>query len=341
MELDPHTPPPPPPRGRDDDKDTGWQSDRMTRMADPLRKTLAGLRALAGDHRSGAAEIADRAAALLEEFCREERPDDLRLSYALGELADTALTVQASMAPLLHLANLIQLAAEGKGNPLRRLGVAVEKFRRQRRRATAKIAPLFVARARRPRTVLTYSYSSTVLAALLAAQKARRLERVILSESRPLYEGRLLAERLAAQGVEVTLVIDAALGEQLAAADVVAVGADTVLAGTYVNKAGTRLLQEQARVVGKPFLVLADTAKFLPPSLARFHRIEEKPVQEVWRDAPARVSVVNRYFEFVPLEPGATLLCELGPMPPARLQAWVKRMRVARRWQEAPAAAER
>lgn len=310
-------------------------------MADALRKTLTGLRALAGDHRSGAAEIADRAAALLAEFCREERPDDPRLPYALGELADTTLTVQPSMAPFLHLANLIQLAAEGEGNPLRRLGVAVENFRRQRRRATAKIAQLFAARARRHRTLLTYSYSSTVFAALVAAQKAGRLERVILSESRPLYEGRLLAERLAAQGVAVTLVIDAALGEQVGVADAVAVGADTVLEGTYVNKAGTRLLQEQARAAGKPFLVLADTAKFLPPALARFHRIEEKPAQEIWREAPERVTVVNRYFEFIPLEPGATLLCELGPMPPVRLASWVKRIRVARRWQETPAGTQR
>jgi len=311
----------------------------MSRMADVLRKTLTGLRALAADHRSGAAEIADRAAALLEEFCLTERADDSRLPYALGELAETTLTVQPSMAPMLNLANLIYLAAEQDAHPLRNLRKAVEKFRRQRQQATPRIAQLFAARIRRHRTVLTYSYSSTVLAALIAAARPARngaghLERVILSESRPLYEGRFLAERLAEKGIAVTLLIDAALREQMAAADAVVVGADTVLERAYVNRLGTRPLQEQARISRKPFFVLADTAKFLPPALAPFHRIEEKPPQEVWRDPPARVTVINRYFEAIPFERHVTLLCERGVMPPARLRAWVEHLEVARRWSE-------
>lgn len=308
-------------------------------MADALRKTLNSLRALAGEHRAGAAEIAHRAVELLEEFCRQERADDPRLPYALGELAEATLTVQPSMASLLNLANLIQLAAEQDARPLRSLRAALERFRRHQQ-ATVKIAKLFAARSRRHRTVLTYSYSSTVLAALTAAARPGRdgtshLQRVILSESRPLYEGRLLAERLTEQGIAVTLVIDAALREHVAAADALVVGADTVLERAYVNKVGTRLLQEQARAARKPFFVLADTAKFLPPALGPFHHIEEKPTQEVWREPPGRVMVINRYFEVIPLERHVTLLSERGVMPPARLRGWVERVEVARRWSEA------
>jgi translation initiation factor 2B subunit (eIF-2B alpha/beta/delta family) len=314
-------------------------------MADTLRKTLNGLRGLAADHRSGAAEIADRAAALLYEFCQAERSDDSRLPYALAELAEATLTAQPSLAPLLNLANLIQLAAEQDAHTLRSLRKAVEKFRRQRQQATPKIAHHFAARSRRLRTVLTYSYSSTVLAALIAAARSGRggsghLQRVILSESRPLYEGRLLAERLAEKGIEVTLVIDAALREQVAAADAVVVGADTVLERAYVNRLGTALLQTQARTAGKPFFVLADTAKFLPPALAPFHRIEEKPAHEVWRDPPTGVAVVNRYFQLIPFERHVTLLSERGVMPPARLRAWVEHLDVARRWSESSAGSQ-
>lgn len=301
-------------------------------MGDALRKALIGLRALAHDHRSGAAEIADRAAAVLEEFCRQATAGDPRLPYALSELAEATLTVQPSMAPLLNLANRVQLAAEQNADPLRRLRSDLEKFRRRRQQAAARIGHLFASRVPRRATVLTYTYSSTVLAALTAAQ--RRVSQVILSESRPLLEGRTLAAHLAAQGMAVTLVVDAALREHVTAADVVVVGADTVFEGAYVNKIGTRLIQEQARAANKPFYVLADTAKFLPPAVARFHRVDEKPAREVWRDPPPQVTVLNRYFETIPLQRHITLLSERGVMPPARVRAWVEHQEVARRWTE-------
>ena len=253
----------------------------MNPMADALRKTLTGLRALGGDHRSGAAEIADRAASLLADYCRQERPDDPRLPYGLAELAETMLTVQPSLAPLLNLANLVQLAAERDKNPLRRLANELEKRRRRRGQARTRIAHEFAQRARRFRRLLTYSYSSTVLAALAATHHSNRLENVFLSEGRPLNEGRLLAERLAGLGIPVTLTVDAALAGRVEEADAVVVGTDAVFGDAYVNKVGTRLLQERARKAGKPFFLLADTGKFLPPLLAAFHRIEEEPAHEV------------------------------------------------------------
>lgn len=308
----------------------------MARMAEALQKTLNSLRALAGDHRSGAAEIADRAAALLAEFCRREGTGDPRLPYALSELADATLAVQPSMAPLLNLANRLQLAAEENGASLGRLRVGLEKFRRQRQQAVARIAREFAAHLPRRRdhrlTVLTYSYSSTVLAALAYAR--RRLKRVILSEGRPIYEGRLMAERLAGQGIAVTLFLDAALPAQVKSADAVVVGADAVLQSRYVSKVGTGLFQEEARRARKPFFVLADTSKFLPPALEALHRIEDRPSNEVWRGAPAGVTLVNWNFEFIPLERHVTLLSERGVLPPARGRAWAERLPVARRWRE-------
>jgi len=311
----------------------------MTAMADTLRRALNGLRALAGDRGSGAAEIADRAVVLLQEYCQQENEGDSRLPYALAELAEAMLTVQPSMAPLLNLANLIQLAAEQEKKSLRTLRASVEKFRKNRELAARKIAQLAGNRLRQYRTVLTYSYSSTVLATLIAAARTARggrggVEGVILSESRPLFEGRVLAERLATKGIAVTLVIDAALREQMAAADAVVVGADTVMERAYANRLGTRLLQEHARTARKPFFVLADTSKFLPPALAPFHRIEEKSPQEVWRDPPKGVAIQNRYFQIIPFERHVTLLSERGVMPLARLRSYVEHIEVARRWSE-------
>lgn len=308
-------------------------------MADPLRKTLTGLRALGSDHLLGAAEIAGQAVALLERYCREERSDDLGLRYALAELAETTLSVQPSMAPLLNLANRIQLAAERNSKPLRHLQLELAKLRRQQKQAVSRIARLFASRLRsRPATVLTYSYSSTVLAALHAVR--RGLARVLLSEGRPMYEGRLMAERLAARGTPVTLFLDAALPAQVESADVVMVGADAVLAGRYFTKVGTGLFQVEARRAHKPFFVLADSSKFLPPALETFHRIEDRPSEEVWQDAPEGITRVNRNFESIPLGDGVMLLAEWGELSAVRLRAWFRKQPVARRWKETAAARE-
>ncbi|MFQ5724098.1 MAG: hypothetical protein ACE5G6_06360 [Terriglobia bacterium] len=298
-------------------------------MADGLKKTLAGLRALSRDRSAGAAEIAERAAALLERFCRRPARDS-RTSQALARLAETTLTLHPAMAPLLNLANHLQLAAEQGNAALDRLRRQLVRLRRQRRAATRTIARQFAARLPRQAAVITYSYSSTVLAALLAARS--RLQRVIVSEARPGGEGRTLAERLARRGIEVRLVIDAALTLEIPAARLVVVGADAVLPRAYVNKVGTGLLQERARRERKPFFVLADTTKFLPAPLGRFHRLEEQPAGMVWRGAPRRVRVVNRVFETIPLEPHVTLLSERGPMTPRRVRAWLARQPVARHW---------
>lgn len=309
-------------------------------MPQALRETLRALRALAEDHRSGAAEIADRATALVEDFCRGQRRDDPRLPYALSALAETTLGLHPSMAPLLNLANCVQLAAEeprnSGGAALARLRRELAQRRRARRQAAAQIARHFRQRLAKFRTrrltVLTYSYSSTVLQALAAA---RHLERVIVSEGRPRFEGRVLAERLAARQIPVTLVTEAVLVDQVAAAEVIVVGADAVRADSYVNKVGTRLLQARARAARKPFFVLADTAKFLPAGLERFHRLEEQPGPELWRGAPAGVALYNPVFEAIPFEPHVTLLSERGPHSPGRVRAWAQRQPVARRWGQA------
>lgn len=304
-------------------------------MADYLRKTLRGLNKLAADHRSGASQIAGQAVTLLVEFCQRVQPDDRRLPYALAELAEATRRVQPSMGPFLHLANRLQLAAEQEKVSLRRLAGELERFQRQRQRANANIARRFRRQLPRRTTVLTYSYSSTVAAALLAAR--RRIARVITSEGRPQLEGRALAWQLAQAGVAVTLATDAALPELVRKANMVVVGADAVTEKVCLNKAGTHALQRAARAAGKPFFVLADASKFLPSALARWLRIEEMPAEELWKDAPPAVRIVNRYFEYVPREKQMVLLCEEGRLARGRFPTGVKRQPVARRWQEVPA----
>jgi translation initiation factor eIF-2B subunit delta len=284
------------------------------------------IRALGRDHRSGAAEIADRAAAALIEFLKHSGPASGPLAEQLGELAEAIRQAQPSMAPLLNLGHRVaQAAAQGRVSR-RQLLRALKRFRQQLRRAKRQIARGLAARLPRQSVALTYSYSSTVLAALLAARS--KLARVICSESRPLLEGRRLAEKLGRAGIRVGLVADAALPARVQEADAVVVGADAVFAEGYVNKIGTRVLQEQARVARKPFYVLADTSKILPRAAVARYRIEDKPARELWQGAPRGVRVESRTFERVPWSrsfgTGVVLLTERGPMSRVSLRRWAE-----------------
>ncbi|MFQ5926434.1 MAG: hypothetical protein ACE5MH_03270, partial [Terriglobia bacterium] len=142
-------------------------------MADNFRTALNRIRALGRDHRSGAAEITDRAAGVLSDFVRASRRpaanQPRRWRGQLAALAEATLRAQPSMAPMMNLANQVACAAE-QGVSGQQLLRALEDFRRALRRANRRIARQFAARLRRRSVVLTYSYSSTVVAALLAAR---------------------------------------------------------------------------------------------------------------------------------------------------------------------------
>ncbi|MFQ5817592.1 MAG: hypothetical protein ACE5H2_06520 [Terriglobia bacterium] len=309
-------------------------------MAEAFHSARKRIHALGRDHRSGAAEIAERAAAALLDFIRRsQRPEARQLAI----LAEATLRAQPAMAPVINLANRVACAAEQGVSPRelqKALAPKLRGFRRALRHSNRKIARQFARRLRPRAVVLTYSYSSTVLAALLAARG--KLARVVCSEGRPQLEGRRLAEKLARAGIPVVLVADAALPARVREADAVVVGADAILpgpaaggAGAYVNKIGTRVLQDAARAARKPFYVLADTTKILPSrmpgyracGMARLYRPEasgeEKPAAELWRGAPRGVRVENRYFERIPLRREVRLLTERGPLTAAALRRWV------------------
>jgi translation initiation factor eIF-2B subunit delta len=164
-------------------------------------------------------------------------------------------------------------------------------------------------------TVLTHSRSSTVLAALLGAHRAGRYLHVMATESRPLFEGRALAETLAGEGVRITLIAEAAAALVVKRADFVLFGADRVTPDGLVNKIGTHMIALAAQAYGIAVHALCDTSKFiaaLPPALSD----QPRGGDELWPDAPPSVALFNRYFEPTPLRLFTTVITEDGALRP-------------------------
>jgi translation initiation factor 2B subunit (eIF-2B alpha/beta/delta family) len=140
-------------------------------------------------------------------------------------------------------------------------------------------------------------------------------------------EGRNLAERLAGEGVNVLLVVDAAAAMFMESVDVAVVGADSVLYdGSFVNKVGTRIVALAARDQGAPFYVVCSTSKFnVMNYLGRGVTLEEKEPSEVAEIEG--VNVRNPYFEVVPSRLVTGIITEMGVMEPLDIRRRMEEMR--------------
>jgi translation initiation factor eIF-2B subunit delta len=174
-------------------------------------------------------------------------------------------------------------------------------------------------------TVMTYSYSSTVIEVLGQV----RPYRAIVSESRPLNEGLRTARRLAEQGISLTLITDAQMGLFVREAEAVVVGADSIFPdGSLVNKIGTRLLALAAREAKVPFYVLAETMKVSALSAPKRFVAEEGNRKEVSRETWLQVR--NVYFEVTPARLVTAYITDEGVLRPRELRRYAQE--AERRW---------
>ena len=88
--------------------------------------------------------------------------------------------------------------------------------------------------------VFTHCHSSTVTRMLAKAKADGADFRVICTETRPAYQGRITAKELVGLGIDTTFIVDSAARTFMGEADIVFVGADAITSeGNVVNKIGT------------------------------------------------------------------------------------------------------
>jgi len=144
-------------------------------------------------------------------------------------------------------------------------------------------------------SVITISRSGTVLEILKRWHKKNKMIKVVVCESRPMFEGRLLASDLAKEGVKVKLITDAMMGLSINEVDAAIIGADAVLKnGNIINKVGSKALALLCKNQKKPVYVLTSKSKFSDQN--SFKPKREDP-NEVWYKKSKNLSIQNFYFE--------------------------------------------
>lgn len=175
-------------------------------------------------------------------------------------------------------------------------------------------------------TVMSYSYSSTVIE-LLTRVKPRR---VIISEARPTNEGIRVAKAMVRAGISMTMITEAQMALFVHEADAVMVGADSVLPdGDFINKIGTRLLALAARDADVPFYTASETLKVTAPSEPMPFAPEEGKAKEICSEN--WLEVRNVYYEVTPARLVTSYITEQGVLDPAEMVTFSAE--AEKRWQ--------
>jgi translation initiation factor 2B subunit (eIF-2B alpha/beta/delta family) len=143
--------------------------------------------------------------------------------------------------------------------------------------------------------ILTLSNSLTIANFLTRLHRNNKKLKVIITESRPRNEGRILAKSLIKQGIPVEFITDFSSAQYIQSADAILTGADKILStGNIVNKTGSRALAILGKHFNKPFYVITTKNK---KSKEAIYLQEEKESEEVWRYTDENLKVRNYYFE--------------------------------------------
>jgi len=157
------------------------------------------------------------------------------------------------------------------------------------------------------------SYSSTINR-LLKNKKDFPLEIFIL-ESRPLLEGRKVAELLSSY-FKTHLIIDAAMGKFINNIDLVLIGVDSILInGSIINKIGTFPLAVLANTKKIDVYAVTDSFKYnLRSHYSQKILIEEKPIKEIYDEEQTNdlLKVHNLYFDITPPDYITGIISDLG-----------------------------
>jgi len=166
-------------------------------------------------------------------------------------------------------------------------------------KARKNIVEIGSKRVRDGDTVFTHCHSSAVTETLLRAHESGKKFRVIQTETRPKYQGRITARELVEAGIDTTMIVDSAARHFMKEIDFVLVGSDAVTSeGNVINKIGTSQVALAAHEARIPFYVLSTLLKFDPVTIhGEFEAIEERGVSEIWGEAPEGLKLRNPAFD--------------------------------------------
>jgi translation initiation factor eIF-2B subunit delta len=192
--------------------------------------------------------------------------------------------------------------------------------------------------------IITFAKSSLVLKTLLAAKKDGTSFRVIVLDSKPLFEGKRMAEDLAAADISVQYSLISAAAHAVEDANKVFLGAHAMMAnGRLYSRVGTAIVAMLAHDKDIPVIVCCESVKFTervaldsivvnevaPPE----ELLSEKDVTGVQREGTLKkwketsgLQILNILHDVTPAEYIKMVITEYGSLPPSSVPAVLRIM---------------
>jgi ribose 1,5-bisphosphate isomerase len=278
----------------------------------------------------GAGLIARSAVEALQIVARQSKAKDVEAF--VEELTEAARFLLQTRPTAVSLPNGIRYVMHrvngGKGRAATVEGIrsvaiqATEDFIENAKTAVHRIGEIGARRIRDGDVLLTHCNSSAAIEVMKTAWMQGRKFEVLVTETRPRFQGHITAHELAKAGIPVTLILDDAVRYFMQHVDKVLVGADAITAnGALVNKIGTSMVALAAHEARVRVFVAAETYKFSPETMiGELVKIEDRDPAEMISPEQRRqigsIKVLNPSFDVTPPEFIDLIITERGIIPP-------------------------
>jgi len=201
----------------------------------------------------------------------------------------------------------------------------IADYEKNKTKAMQKIAENSLKLFKNKKVVFTHCHSHTVEEIIKLAWKKNKVERVIATETRPRFQGRITATNLSKIGIPVTHIVDSAAASFISEADIFLSGADAVIAnGDVVNKIGTSLIAEFAKKKQVPYYACTSSHAF--DSATYFGKeevIEQRDVNEIWEQKLRNVTIKNPAFDVTEAGNVRGIITEKGIFTPKKFTSYM------------------
>ncbi|KAJ0526226.1 putative nagB/RpiA transferase, initiation factor 2B-like protein [Helianthus annuus] len=195
--------------------------------------------------------------------------------------------------------------------------------------------------------LLTYGSSSAVEMILLHSHELGKRFRVVIVDSRPKLEGRLLLRRLVGKGISCTYVHINAISYIMHEVTRVFLGASSVLAnGTVYSRVGTACVAMVANACGVPVIVCCEAYKFHervqldsiccnelgdPDAISKVNGREEVNYLKDIADNES-LQLLNLTYDLTPSDYVSMIITDYGMIPPTSVPVIVREFRKEHIW---------
>ena len=211
------------------------------------------------------------------------------------------------------------------------LSEAIDGFIQERITAAGQaIATSATERIQDGDVILTFAKSTTIFQTLEKALHHGKQFKVIVADSRPLFEGKVLARQLVNLGIQVQYCLLHAISHVIKDATKVFLGAHAMTSnGRLYSRCGTALIAMTAKEANLPVIVCCESVKFsdrvaldsivmnevAPPDELLGSDDADSPLSQ-WKDT-SNLQLLNLMYDLTPADYINMVITEYGSLPPS------------------------